>query len=135
MPRSFFKRLLLVLVTALALFFVGSWVYAFYVDIGVEARNPPPGRLVDIGSTRLHMYCTGRGSPTVILETGSNAWSSSWSKVQTQLSAHTRVCSYDRGGLGWSESGVLPRNYTTQLSELNALLEKSGEAAPYVMVG
>src|SRR2546425_1039289 len=37
------------------------------------APFPPPGRLVDIGGWRLHLYCTGEAKPsqpTVILEAG-----------------------------------------------------------------
>jgi pimeloyl-ACP methyl ester carboxylesterase len=133
--RFYIKRLLLGLLALLCLFFVVSWAWGFYLGIGVEERNPPPGRLVDIGGTRLHIDCSGDGSPTVILETGSNAWSTSWSKVQQELAKTMRVCSYDRGGVGWSDAGSLPRNYATQLTELSALLDVSGEAPPYIMAG
>ena len=35
-------------------------------------RYPPRGKLVDIGGLRLHINCTGSGSPTVIIENGPN---------------------------------------------------------------
>jgi hypothetical protein len=66
-------------------------------------QSHPPGRLVDIGGYRLHLYCTGQGSPTVILEAGGgNPWLS-WYKVQPPAAAFTQVCAYDRAGLGWSD--------------------------------
>lgn len=131
----FGKKLLVLLAGLLGVLLAACWALGLYVSIGVDERNPPPGRLVDIGHTRLHIACSGAGSPTVILETGSNAWSSSWSVVQQELAGDTRVCSYDRGGLGWSEAGAKPRNYATQLAELEALLAASGEGPPYLMVG
>jgi hypothetical protein len=36
---------------------------------------PPPGRLIDIGGRKLHLYCSGKGSPTVILVAGGGAFS------------------------------------------------------------
>jgi hypothetical protein len=58
----------------------------------------PPGVLVDIGGQRLHVNCTGRGSPTVLLESGLGDVSVVWALMQPGVSAFTRVCSYDRGG-------------------------------------
>jgi hypothetical protein len=37
---------------------------------------PMPGQLVDVGGHRLHLYCTGSGSPTVVLEPGQSGASS-----------------------------------------------------------
>jgi hypothetical protein len=34
------------------------------------AAYPMPGQLIDVGGHRLHLYCTGSGSPTVVLEPG-----------------------------------------------------------------
>ena len=65
----------------------------------------PPGRLIDIGGRKLHLYCTGTGSPTVILIAGGGAFSIDWALVQPKVAQNTRVCSYDRSGLAWSDSG------------------------------
>src|SRR5437016_762463 len=62
----------------------------------------PPGRLVDIGGRKLHLHCTGKGSPKVILMAGGGAFSIDWSLVQPRITEQTRTCSYDRAGLGWS---------------------------------
>jgi hypothetical protein len=34
------------------------------------AATPPPGRMVDIGGHRLHLWCVGAGGPTDVLEAG-----------------------------------------------------------------
>lgn len=95
----------------------------------------PPGLLVDIGGYRLHLYCTGEGSPTVILEAGGgNPWLS-WHKVQPQVAQFTRVCAYDRAGLGWSDPSPKPRTTKVIAEELHTLLHNAGVAGPFVLVG
>src|SRR5262245_28620668 len=74
-----------------------------------QTAPEPPGALVDIGGQRIHVRCTGRGSPTVVLESGLGDVSVIWSLVQPRVSQLTRVCSYDRGGYAWSEPGARPR--------------------------
>jgi len=95
----------------------------------------PPGVMVDIGGQRLHVYCTGRGSPTVLLESGAGDFSVVWSLVQPGISAFTRVCSYDRGGYAWSEPGARPRTYWQLALELQTAAERLHLSSPYVLVG
>src|SRR5438067_7809623 len=64
---------------------------------------PPPGRLVDVGGRKLHLLCSGAGSPTVILEAGASAFAIDWALVQPEIARTNRVCSYDRAGHGWSD--------------------------------
>src|ERR1041384_5884298 len=66
---------------------------------------PPPRKFVDIGVYRLHLNCTGRGEPTVVLIPGSGDFSFDWSLVQPGVSAFARVCSYARAGLAWRAPG------------------------------
>jgi pimeloyl-ACP methyl ester carboxylesterase len=100
------------------------------------ASPEPPGNLIDVGDgINMHIYCTGEGSPTIVLDAGLGAGSMSWAKVQEQVSNHTRVCSYDRAGMSWSEPGPKPRTYMRIADELHALLEAAGEQGPYVLVG
>src|SRR5216683_891187 len=73
---------------------------------------PPPGKLIDIGGRKLHLYCTGTGSPTVILMAGGGAFSIDWALVQPKVAQNTRVCSYDRSGLAWSDQG--PKDETVE---------------------
>jgi pimeloyl-ACP methyl ester carboxylesterase len=101
-----------------------------------DRRNfPPPGKLVDVGGHRLHLQCAGEGGPTVVLETGANGMSALWGWVQPEVAVHTRVCAYDRAGLGWSEPGPEPRDALHIARELRTLLRNAGEAPPYVLAG
>lgn len=94
-----------------------------------------PQRLVDIGGRRLNVLCTGHGSPTVLLEAGLLADLSAWRRVQPAISRHTRVCSYDRAGLGFSDPAGPPRDAAAVVRDLHALLRTAGIAPPYVLVG
>ncbi|HEX8881763.1 MAG TPA: alpha/beta hydrolase, partial [Candidatus Acidoferrum sp.] len=98
-------------------------------------RSPEPGRLVDVGGYRLKINCGGRGSPTVLLESGLGDVLSEWRPVQLQISTFTRVCSYDRAGYGESDAGPLPRTSLQISRELHALLQNAGEHPPYILVG
>ena len=58
----------------------------------------------DVGfGQKLYLSCVGEGSPTVILDAPTGMTSDSWSAGMSELSAVTRVCVYDRAGLGWSD--------------------------------
>jgi len=63
------------------------------------------GELIDVGGYRLHLNCTGEGAPTVVLDAGLGGSSLDWALVQPELSRSTRTCSYDRAGMGWSDTG------------------------------
>src|SRR5262245_54725955 len=95
-----------------------------------------PGRLVatDAGH-RLHVWCTGEGSPTVILLNGGGSFSIDWAAVQPAVAANTRVCSYDRAGYAWSDPGPAPRGLGTSAAELHQVLTRAGVRPPYVLVG
>jgi pimeloyl-ACP methyl ester carboxylesterase len=95
----------------------------------------PPGRLVDIGGYRLHLNCTGSGSPTVLLEYGATGNSMVWALVQPELARFTRACSYDRAYEGWSDGGPGPQSMHQQIYELHKLLETARIRPPYVAVG
>jgi pimeloyl-ACP methyl ester carboxylesterase len=97
--------------------------------------NPPPGRLVDVGGYRMHIHCIGRGSPTVILDSGLSDSSLSWFKVQPQIGRFTRVCSYDRAGLGWSDESPRPRESKVFADELHTLVHNAGIQPPLILVG
>ena len=83
----------------------------------------------------MHIDCTGQGSPTVVLESGLGDTYVSWRKVQPEIAKFTRVCSYDRAGLGFSDPSTRPRTSQVIAEELHALLGAAGIAPPYVLVG
>ena len=98
----------------------------------------PAGRLIDVGSWRLHLNCTGQTTPSqpiVILESGIGDFSVEWSLVQPGVARFARVCSYDRAGDGWSDLGPHPRTMHQIVYELHTLLGRAGERPPYVLVG
>ncbi len=96
---------------------------------------PPPGRMVDAGGHRLHLNCSGQGSPTVVMESGAGDLSLVWALVQPQIAQFTRACSYDRAGYAWSDAGPQPRTMAQIAYELHAALANAGEKGPYVLVG
>lgn len=94
-------------------------------------RYPEPGRTV-LGH---RIYCTGSGSPTVVLESGLGDGLNQWEQVQPGVAEFSRVCSYDRAGYGGSDTGPMPRTSAQAAGELHALLEAAGERPPYLLVG
>ena len=95
----------------------------------------PTGKLVDLGGHRLHLYCTGKGSPTVVVENGLGDFSFDWILVQDRVSRFARICTYDRAGYAWSDPGPKPRTFAQINLELRDALAKLGEQAPFVLVG
>jgi pimeloyl-ACP methyl ester carboxylesterase len=98
-------------------------------------RFAPPGLLIDVGGHRLHATCMGHGSPVVLLESGIAASSLSWAVVQPQVATFTRVVSYDRAGLAWSDSASCPRTFDRIVEELSTLLSTIAPGERYVLVG
>jgi len=113
-----------------------GYIYEPIADAADAKAYPPPGQLVDVGGHRLHINCTGTGSPTVVIEAGLGDWSTSWAGyVQPELAKTTRVCTYDRAGLGWSDASPLPSDAAHFARELHTLLQNANIPGPYVMVG
>jgi pimeloyl-ACP methyl ester carboxylesterase len=94
-----------------------------------------PGKLYDVGGHAMHLYCTGEGSPTVVLSAGLGDDVTGWAKVQPVLSQLTRVCSYDRAGYGWSEAFPGVQDATEVAAELHELLLTASVDRPVVLVG
>ena len=115
-----------------------SVVGAIYQYLGNRRdlrAHPAPGKLFDIGSRHLHLWCVGSGSPVVVLEAGGGGNALEWSRVQPEVAKTTRVCSYDRAGFGWSDLGPAPRTAGQIANELHRLLQVAQVPAPYVLAG
>jgi pimeloyl-ACP methyl ester carboxylesterase len=108
----------------------------------------PPGILVDIGGYRVHLYCVGQGSPTVMIVGG--AFSFDWGLVQPEVAKFTRVCTFDPSGTAWSDPfGVTARTFSSRstpvkeplptcadrIDEIHRLITKTPINGPYVLVG
>jgi pimeloyl-ACP methyl ester carboxylesterase len=100
-----------------------------------QDRFAYPQQLVDIGGRRLHIHCSGTGSPTVVFDTysGGSAWS--WANVQPEVAKRTRACVYDRAGLGFSDPSPRPGTSENAVDDLHKLLTAAGIKPPYVLVG
>ena len=106
------------------------------VATALERReHPRPGGMVDVGDHQLHIYCLGSGLPTVVLEAPAAGLSAAWASVQPEVAGATRVCSYDRAGLGWSERSDAPYDPAAVAGELRTLLDRANEQGPFVVAG
>jgi pimeloyl-ACP methyl ester carboxylesterase len=114
---------------------VGTFAAGTVARSKLMKQYPAPGQLVDVDGHKMHIFCMGQGSPTVLLAAGLDDFSVMWSRVQPDVAKTTRVCSYDRSGLGWSEPGPDPRTSETMVKELHLLLVNSKSEAPYILVG
>jgi pimeloyl-ACP methyl ester carboxylesterase len=123
------------LAALLGLALVG-YIYEPIAEAADAKAYPPPGQLVDVGGYRLHIHCTGSGSPTVVIDAGLGDWSTSWGEaVQPGVAKTTQVCTYDRAGMGWSDAGPLPRDAEHFARELHTLLQNANVPGPYILVG
>jgi len=128
-------RFLLGLVLLLAVLLACSAMYNHWVFQHYRALYPPPGVLYPVDGLTMHLYCTGSGAPTVILEAGLGDDSRIWGKVQPELSKLTRVCSYDRAGLGWSDPRPGVRDSNSIADQLHGLLAAARIGVPIVPMG
>ena len=95
----------------------------------------PPGKMIDVHGTRMHLYCKGHGTPTVLLEAGLGGASLEWLPVMSQVARFTAVCVYDRAGYGWSDMGSYPRTSSQAVDELYGLLTNAGQRGPFILAG
>jgi pimeloyl-ACP methyl ester carboxylesterase len=102
-----------------------------------DASQLPPrvGQAIDIGGRTLNLYCSGQGTPTVILEPGGNSPGYAQLSLQSKMAAFTRTCWYDRAGVGWSDPPSSPRTSASIVSDLHEALQRAGVLPPYVMAG
>ncbi len=93
-------------------------------------------RLVEVEpGRRLNLYCLGKGSPTVIFEAGLGGDNSGWARVQPAVAAHTRACSYDRAGMGYSDPARRASDSANIVDDLHRLLKAAAIKPPYILVG
>ncbi|MBV8977413.1 MAG: alpha/beta fold hydrolase [Alphaproteobacteria bacterium] len=119
-----------------------QWVTALGLLAATTAHALPgdeiyakPGRRVDIGGRALNLYCTGHGSPTVVLEAGLGGRASAWAEVQPALAKSVRVCGYDRAGYAFSDPDSQPRTSGRIAADLYAVLRNAKERGPFVLIG
>jgi pimeloyl-ACP methyl ester carboxylesterase len=125
-------------------FALSTTIAATFMLAGAIAHAEPPagqdalagGQVkVDVGGRKLNMYCTGKGSPTVLFEAdgGRSGWD--WSAVLPEVTKRTRACVYDRAGLGFSDPITRASTIANASKDLNFLIKNARLDAPFVLVG
>jgi pimeloyl-ACP methyl ester carboxylesterase len=87
------------------------------------------------GGHRVHLYCTGNGSPTVMVVGG--GFSFDWGMIQPEVARFTRICTYDPSGTAWSDldrQKPVPR-CADRVDEIHRLLVIANVPSPYILVG
>ena len=98
-----------------------------------EDQKSPPGQLINIGKSRLHLYTLGEKRPTIILDHSLGGIEGYF--LIEELSQLARVCIYDRAGYGWSDPSPYPRHSQQIVQELDALLTQAKIEPPYILIG
>jgi pimeloyl-ACP methyl ester carboxylesterase len=128
------KRFLLFFASLLGIL-IGAGTISERVSSRRDAeRFPAPGRLVDIGGRRLHLQCSGEGSPTVIFEAGGTGDSMQYASMRARVATRTRACTYDRAGMGWSDPRDEALDARALAGDLDRLLRAADLPPPYVFV-
>lgn len=104
------------------------------MSLATAAEPAMPGQRYAVGDHRLHLYCQGQGSPTVIFESGLGGLGIEWMNLLRQVALKSRACLYDRAGYGWSDPGPLPRTAGKAADELHRLLDAAGITDSLVIV-
>lgn len=134
--RKWVRRISYLILTLLVVALLLAFTYE-QVGRARDARQLPPrvGQSVDVGGRTLNLFCSGQGTPTVILETGGNSPGYEWLVQQSKMAGFARTCWYDRAGVGWSDPPSSPRTGASVASDLHEALQRAGVQPPYVMVG
>jgi pimeloyl-ACP methyl ester carboxylesterase len=132
---DYLKRNLTRLSVFIAVLAIAGSIYQTAATESDQRKYPPPGILVSVDGYKMHIYCIGEGSPTILLDHVGGGSSVDWALIQPRLAEHTRVCAYDRAGYGWSEFNPAPRTLEQQVNELRGLLRGANEQGPYIFVG
>lgn len=129
------KRVVAIIVIGLLALLAAAAIYNFTENRRLRILFPAPGKLYAVKGSMMHLYCTGTGSPTVVLESGLGDDWLVWQKVQPAVAKITRVCSYDRAGLGWSDPRNGSRGALTIAEQLHELLQVADVPKPVLLVG
>ena len=123
------KRIIILVLLLLA----AGFVFQQWAEARDAKRVPPPGRLISVGDHRLHIWCIGTGEPTVVMLPGGGTPAVTLHDAQTRIAKFTRVCSYDRTGLGWSDPATKPMALGDIVTDMEILLAKAGISGPIIL--
>src|SRR5262249_48808920 len=128
------RRRLLIALGVLVLLPVAGALIEWRAQTRDAARFPPAGMLVDIGGRRLHLLCMGSGPRGVVFEVHGVSNSTRFSAARTAIAARTRVCSYDRVGVGWSDEAPNAISAGDLADDLARLQDRAHLTRPFVIV-
>jgi pimeloyl-ACP methyl ester carboxylesterase len=129
------RMALITTIVGVLIFFAATAVANLLITRHLARTYPPLGTMWMVEGHAMHLHCTGAGSPTILLEGGSGDDLLYWQTVQPQLSRVTRVCSYDRAGLGWSQPRGGSHDAEAVAHDLAHLLNVAAVSRPLIMVG
>ena len=133
--HSLFRRIMLGALLLVVFLAAIGFIYENISEARDRRFNPMTGTMVNVDGHKMHIDCIGEGTPAVTLDAGLGDTYLSWRKVQPEIGKFTRVCSYDRAGLGYSQTAPGPRTSKVIAEQLHALLQAAGIKPPYVLVG
>jgi pimeloyl-ACP methyl ester carboxylesterase len=129
------KKLAVVFLLLLLAVPIGGAIYESKVEEKDAAKFSAPGRLVEVNGRKIHMHCSGKGTPTVVFESTWLASSTEWDGLLVEVGKKFRACAYDRAGMGWSDPVAGDRTIRDFVDDLHGALSQAGEHPPYLMVG
>jgi pimeloyl-ACP methyl ester carboxylesterase len=129
------RTALIALLVGLLIIIVLALTIESYRKYRNQRLYPAPGELYQVGEHKMHLWCEGQGEPTIVLDAGAGMFSSGWRWVMPEISPATRVCAFDRSGLGWSEPAPPPYDGISATIELNELLQQANIQKPFIYVG
>ena len=136
LTKTTILRFLVAALSLVGLVIVTMMILELKAEADDIANVYPPGQLISLDDGRkMHLHCTGSGSPTVLLEAGMGGSSLDWKVIQQKVSSNTKVCSYDRLGYAWSDEANSTRSIDNEEKELHELLQKARIDPPYVIAG
>jgi pimeloyl-ACP methyl ester carboxylesterase len=112
-----------------------GWAYQQIAQFNDLSKFPPPGKLIDVNGHLMHLHCQGEGSPTVVVEQGLGTISAVWHNIHKRVSLTTRICGYDRVGMGYSEPTGRVTSSAEVAQNLHKLLQAAGIDDDIVLVG
>jgi pimeloyl-ACP methyl ester carboxylesterase len=132
------KKVIISVIVLLLIVYSAGVVYESIMEEKDRESFSPPGQLVNVNEHLMHIYCTGvdnPGKPVVILESGAGENLYNYLDLQPRISEFSRVCSYDRSGIGWSDTASGASTAGQKADELVELLQAADIEGPYLMVG
>ncbi|NET35222.1 MAG: alpha/beta hydrolase [Cyanothece sp. SIO1E1] len=94
---------LAIILSILAILFIGLYLASFLSVQRAQAKFPPIGKFLNAKGIRLHYLCSGQGRPVVLVH-GNPGFIQDYSPaVLSKVAQEYQVCAFDRPGHGYSD--------------------------------